>query len=77
MDEETRAAERVEIPISEWPFPWSIDEAEARRTYIFTAMATSEISGDELVKSMAAVDEWIRTGAVPEKGTKRDLKVIK
>lgn len=66
----------VGVPIAEWPYPWSVDDDMARRTFIFTYMADANIVGATLVENMAIIDEWIRTGVVPQKAAKRNLKVV-
>jgi hypothetical protein len=58
---------------------WTDDVDEKRRAFVINQMACADIDGEQLVKNMHAVCEWLKAGSLPEKSDKpfdtKDLKV--
>ena len=49
---------------------WTSDVDEKRRAFVVNQMANADIDGEQLVKNMHAVCEWLKAGALPQAETK-------
>ena len=69
--EQLEAVEEELIGIEPPRYPWTESIEEDRRSFIFENMADSDIAGDTLVHNMQLVENWLKTGEVPEKSVKK------
>lgn len=76
---ETENEEVVEdqLPFEHHPIPlWASSADEMRRAWLIEMFADADIAGEVLVRNMATVERWLKTGEVPDYNSKKALRQL-
>lgn len=56
---------------------WTSDVDEKRRAFVVNQMANADIDGEQLVKNMHAVCEWLKSGCLAAEEPRPALRVTR